>query len=178
MRSLIAEIPAENLAAASTAICQTLLIHLREIDARATMLWMPLPSEIDLLPLGESLLRDGRRVCIPRMNWDSASMEPIAVTSLCEGYETRHHSIREPLDTLSLPLEALDAVLVPALAFDAQGNRLGRGGGYYDRFLPRLSPHTATIGVCLNAQRIDLIPTGSHDRPVNSVCCEREHTFS
>lgn len=64
---------------------------------------------------------------------------------------------------------ALDVVIVPGLAFTADGYRLGQGGGHYDRFLPRLRPGCRTIGVCFAEQLVDRLPVEDHDVPVDVV---------
>ena len=63
----------------------------------------------------------------------------------------------------------LDLILVPGLAFDEHGNRLGQGGGVYDRVLPRIASGTITIGIAFDEQVVDSIPTGVHDKRVNYV---------
>ncbi|MHC4977101.1 MAG: 5-formyltetrahydrofolate cyclo-ligase [Planctomycetota bacterium] len=178
LRRVITQVPSEDLVEYTESICGALLEHIRERDARAVMVWMAMAYEVDLASLGRSLVGDGRRVCVPRMNWEDNSMEPVPVTSFTEGFEIRRHNVREPVDTLSMPAEALDVVLVPGLAFDKRGNRLGRGGGYYDRFLARLDrERTLSIGVCLSAQRVSCVPTEATDISVDAVCCERELTI-
>jgi 5-formyltetrahydrofolate cyclo-ligase len=74
---------------------------------------------------------------------------------------------------LCAPRDA-DAVLVPALAFDRDGYRLGFGGGYYDRLLSRLDPHNLTIGLTFHHALLDLLPREAHDQPVRVVCTDRE----
>ncbi len=63
----------------------------------------------------------------------------------------------------------LELILVPGLAFDTHGNRLGQGGGFYDRFLPHTGSGTITIGIAFDEQIIDAVPTGPHDRRVNYI---------
>jgi 5-formyltetrahydrofolate cyclo-ligase len=63
----------------------------------------------------------------------------------------------------------LDVVIVPGLGFTGRGDRLGQGGGHYDRFLARLAPGTLTIGVCFAEQLLDELPTEPHDRAVDHV---------
>ena len=66
--------------------------------------------------------------------------------------------------------ENIDVMLVPGMAFDACGNRLGRGKGYYDRFLSSLStPRPKLLGVCFDFQKVDVVPTESCDIPVDVV---------
>ena len=69
------------------------------------------------------------------------------------------------------PLE-IGAVLVPALAYDRRGYRLGYGGGYYDRFLPLLGPSVVSVGLAYEALLVDRLPIESHDRPVQWVLTE------
>lgn len=144
--------------------------------ARALMAFIPLPppaAEPDLLPLLGEALAGGRAVCLPRVDWEAGVMEPAAITSL-ESLVTTRHGLREP-PPLSNPvaLEDLDLILVPGLAFDACGNRLGRGAGFYDRFLAACVPDTTVCGVCFEAQLVDRIPTDDWDLPVNIVATER-----
>jgi 5-formyltetrahydrofolate cyclo-ligase len=63
----------------------------------------------------------------------------------------------------------LDVVVVPGMAFTASGDRLGRGGGHYDRFLARLRPSCVTVGVVFAEQVVDSLPTGPHDVRVGTV---------
>lgn len=63
----------------------------------------------------------------------------------------------------------LELILVPGLAFDKHGNRLGQGGGFYDRFLPHITSGTITIGIAFDEQIVDSIPTGVHDKRVNYI---------
>ncbi len=69
-------------------------------------------------------------------------------------------------------VEDLDAVLVPGLAFDLNGRRLGRGGGHYDRFLVRLRPDCLRVGVCFEGQIVDTVPADPWDQPVDAVVTE------
>jgi 5-formyltetrahydrofolate cyclo-ligase len=68
---------------------------------------------------------------------------------------------------------AIDWVLVPGVAFDAAGRRLGYGGGYYDRLLPQLSPGVARVAGTLEIQLVDRVPAGPHDLPVDTIVTER-----
>lgn len=68
---------------------------------------------------------------------------------------------------------AIDAVLVPGLAFDARGHRLGYGAGYYDRALPKLRADALRVGVCYAVQYLDEVPVAAHDVPVDLVVTER-----
>ena len=68
-----------------------------------------------------------------------------------------------------VPAEALDMIVVPLVAFDQTGARLGYGGGCYDRYLPMLSPACQIIGIAFDEQRVDHVPTDVHDLPLPHI---------
>jgi 5-formyltetrahydrofolate cyclo-ligase len=67
--------------------------------------------------------------------------------------------------------DEITLALIPGMAFDAEGHRLGRGKGYYDRLLPRLS-RAYKMGVCFPFQMVDAVPSEPHDQKVDEVCCQ------
>jgi 5-formyltetrahydrofolate cyclo-ligase len=130
--------------------------------------FMPLPDEIDPLAAMQQWLDEGGRLAVPVSNWEARTMQAAEVRSLDEtSFLVSDHGIREPHDPVLLPPEELALVLVPGLAFDAAGGRLGRGGGFYDRFLAGVS--CPTVGVCHNCQIVSSIPADPHDRLVGCV---------
>ena len=120
----------------------------------------------------------GRALIVPYC--DADAIVPMRVISLDELAPAGRLKILEPklfvrqdISRQVLP-EQIDVVLVPGLAFDRTGNRLGRGKGYYDRFLRRLSPDVLTIGLALDAMIREKIPCDENDHPVNIVVTESE----
>ena len=77
--------------------------------------------------------------------------------------------IFEPTGELFTDYNTIDVAIIPGMAFDAKGHRLGRGKGYYDRFLAKLSPSTYKIGLCFSWQLVDYVPTDEHDIPMDEV---------
>lgn len=88
-----------------------------------------------------------------------------------EGMETGISSGKKTAES-GLSVESLDLVLVPGVAFDRRGGRLGYGGGYYDRFLPRLRSGTITIGLAYDLQLVEQVPTETHDVPLDLLVTE------
>ena len=129
--------------------------------------YLAMPSEIDLAALGES---SRRRLLVPRIEDDaSLTLHDLATADL-----VRHRfGILEP-STTSVPVDvdAVDVVLVPGLAFDRQGNRLGKGAGIYDRLLSELPLGVARVGVATDATLVGGLPIESHDERVHWVATE------
>lgn len=135
------------------------------------------PGEPDLSRLlADQLTR--RKVYLPRVQRDR-SMAFISVgADWRETVAGGMYGIPEPEELgerYDPAAAAATAVLVPGLAFDRSGNRLGRGGGYYDRFLGRSSMARAVkVGVCWSLQVVDSVPTEAHDIMMDWICDERE----
>ncbi|UKK52289.1 5-formyltetrahydrofolate cyclo-ligase [Prevotella sp. E13-17] len=128
--------------------------------------YWPLSDEVDIRPLVNLLIAQGKAVVLPKVT-GTITMELRRYSSPDDLREGSYH-IMEPMGELFTDYEKIDTVLVPGMAFDAAGHRLGRGKGYYDRFLPRLS-HARKIGVCFPFQRVPEVPTDEHDVMVDDV---------
>lgn len=124
----------------------------------------PLPGEVDLRPLLRDLKRRGWVIGLPRLCGSGLEVRRVRdFRTLHRGlYGTREPSLKCPV------LRTLDVILVPGVAFDATGARLGRGGGYYDRFL--FQHHgVLTVGVGFSCQLISRVPRQVHDARVSIV---------
>lgn len=107
----------------------------------------------------------GQRMCMRAVAADDASTAPFIAHSTRAFAATDIDSSRFPI----VPAVALDMVVVPLVAFDRAGARLGYGGGCYDRYLPMLSPACQIIGIAFNEQRVDAVPTDAHDLPLSHI---------
>lgn len=173
MRQLRARIDPDEAALLSTRLVERLASLDDLAGARTVCAYLAGEGEPDLDPLVESLISQGRTVCVPIVDWRSGQMEAGVLDSLGSA-RARRHGIREaPEHARRVSPHDLDLVVVPGLAFDAAGNRLGRGGGFYDRFLSRLRPQTPVVGVCFDCQVVHSVPTDRHDRPVDRVVTDR-----
>ena len=147
--------------------------------ASVVMLYMPLASEVDLTPVAIRCFQTGKTVCVPLVDWKRRDMEPVEVTSFDDHVmEVDEHGLRMPRGGAPIPPNLLDLVVVPGLAFDAHGHRLGRGGGYYDRFLGRLRRTAATIGLGFDVQITDEGPVDDGDVSVDIVVTDRRVTHA
>lgn len=133
------------------------------------MAYLALDDEPDLDGLW--LARSGATVAAPRIDWDRKAMDAAILASIDDVETTRR--VRQPRATCPVVEPAdLGLVLVPGLLFDPAGGRLGRGAGFYDRFLARLGPAAVTCGVCYSAQVVDRVPTEEHDARVRMILTE------
>jgi len=141
---------------ASVLICNRISSLHEWISAKTVLLYAPLPDEPDIL----SLIDDSKTICFPRYNADR-TYEAVAINHLND-LAPGKFGILEPSDRCNKvkPTE-INLTLVPGVAFDKDMNRLGRGRGFYDRWLKELSGEK--LGVGFDHQLIDLVPTEPHD---------------
>ncbi|GIK18928.1 MAG: 5-formyltetrahydrofolate cyclo-ligase [Leptolyngbya sp. PLA2] len=174
MRDRLAGLAASDTAAWSDALCARLLASGLLGEHGPVMLFAALPGEVDLSAVAAALHRAGRTVCLPRVGWDEGSLEPVAAGWPWDGLAQTRHGLREPPpDAPAIPLGELNAVVVPGLAFDGEGNRLGRGAGFYDRFLSRPGLAARTVGAGFDLQVVARVPTDAQDVPLDAVATER-----
>jgi 5,10-methenyltetrahydrofolate synthetase len=136
------------------------------LSPQTIMAYWPLPDEVDIRPLIDALVQQGKTVLLPKVQ-DDENMELRRYTSPSDLREGAFH-IMEPIGAPFVDFDQIDVALVPGVAFDAAGHRLGRGKGYYDRFLHDY-PYLHTIGVCFPFQRVAEVPTDEHDICVKEV---------
>ena len=155
----------EDIAFRSKSLCRKVL-HTKEYRAAATVYgYLPFNQEVDLLPLLRQAMADGKQVALPKCF--GKEMRFILITDLSR-IQPGAIGAPEPLDDSPVASDPSALVIVPGLVFDRQGNRIGYGGGYYDRFL-RAEPDHPTIGLCYDFQLMEQLEAEAHDIPVNTV---------
>ncbi len=155
----------EELEAMSRSVCRAVRSNPLWQRATTVLLYHPLADEVDLGPLMRQGREEGKKVLLPAVVGDDLELREYEGE---ESLRTGAFGIKEPTGTVFSDLEAVDLVLVPGVAFDREGHRLGRGRGYYDRLLPRLS-HAHRVGVCFPFQLVDCVPSEAHDQRVDEV---------
>lgn len=183
MRLVLSNLDQRWLRAASTELCTRLSELFRtkiSNDIEHVLAWSAFfPGEAELSPfVGEQI--GLRKVYLPRSE-PNGRMTFIEVTKdWVRDLEPGSHGIPEPKVGSGAEFDpshgSRAAVIVPGLAFDKEGNRLGRGGGYYDRFLAESGHEQALkIGVGFSLQFVDLVPTEHHDIGMDWLCHERDY---
>ena len=138
-------------------------------DADVVMAYYSLPDEVYTHDLLDTLVEAGKTVLLPEVVDDKT----MVLRRYCSKKDLREGAfhIMEPIGEPFTDFSIIDVILVPGVAFDVQGHRLGRGRGYYDRFLYSLRADTKvrSIGVCFDFQKVLEVPVGPHDVPVDMV---------
>lgn len=127
--------------------------------------YLPFNQEVNTLPLLRQALLDGKKVALPKCY--GKDMRFIYITDL-SSVQASPFGAPEPVDDTPVARDETALVLVPGLAFDREGYRLGYGGGFYDRFLAK-EPNHPTIALCYDFQLVSNFQTDPHDIPVSIV---------
>ncbi len=167
MRELAATHPSESLSPVLSELARNNLFK----KASSILLFAPLPGEADPLPLMEAL--PGRNFLFPKVEGEDLG---IYLQSPDSSWTTGPYGLREP-DPRTWERrnpDTIEVALVPGLAFDASGGRLGRGKGYYDRLLGTLGFHGLKVGICMEWQLVELVPCATHDIRMDMVVAGRK----
>ena len=142
------------------------------------MVFLSLPTEVDTTPLVLHAWRDRKRVLAPKVSWEQRRMLPLEIRSLSDDLSESPLGIREPAQGVPIPVSNIGLVVVPGLGFDEHGNRIGRGRGFYDRFLAHQDWHGIACGLALENQVVEQVPVKEHDVRVHVlVTDERVRRF-
>jgi 5-formyltetrahydrofolate cyclo-ligase len=170
--SLLRNQKEEDRLAKSEAISHKLFADKGFQQSQAVLFYASFDGEVDTFAMIRKALDIGKRICLPKVVRRQNRILPIRVENLDHDLKRGTYGIYEPKlrKEAVLSPDALDTVIVPGLAFDQHNHRLGRGGGYYDRFLAMLNLQIRTIGLAFDFQIIDQLPgKESHDQPVSCV---------
>jgi 5-formyltetrahydrofolate cyclo-ligase len=138
------------------------------------MIYLPLPAEASPIAIARAAWREGKIVAAPKVDWETESMAPAVIASLGNHTVVGRHGVRSPDDGKVLGAGDLDLIVAPALGIDRQGNRLGRGGGYYDRFLAQPGVRAVVCAMVFSEQLLGDLPHVWHDRGVHMAVTDEE----
>ena len=154
-------------------IIQQKVMDLPEFQlAQTVMLFLNFREEVETTAMAEATIAGKKKLVLPRCA-PHGILLPIEVHDLIQDIELGAYGIREPKLSLGVvePSE-IDLIIVPGSGFDLQGNRLGYGGGYYDRFFVLLNPKTPRVALGFECQVISQVPVGKHDAKMSMLITE------
>lgn len=184
-RGEVSRLTADQRAAAARSLCDRLLDWDRYRHASTIFLYLSpagADDEPDLAPLIAEAHRAGKVLAAPRIGWNAGTMDPVTLAFDAQGRqqtEVRRMGIPEPLPGSGklLTPNQLDLILVPGLGFDSSGGRVGRGAGYYDRYLSQIlalpMPRASIVGVAFDCSVIAEVPMDQHDVRMDAVMTDR-----
>jgi 5-formyltetrahydrofolate cyclo-ligase len=161
-------------AAASHEMTQQLLALPGYIQARSVLAYMGFGTEVDTGHFVAQVLRDGKLLALPRIHKASQLLQLHRVNRLDE-LVSGIWGIREPhAGAATISLDEIDFVLIPGVAFDHSGARLGYGAGYYDRLLARSARRALRVAAAFDVQIVDTVPVDTHDQRLDIIVCENQ----
>lgn len=158
----------EELKSWSSSLLSKLEVHPTFIKAKTILLYYSLPDEVQTHTFIEHW-KNKKQIILPVVINDT-ELELRRYTGQ-KDLSKGAFGIEEPIGETFEEFESIDLAIIPGVAFDKQGNRLGRGKGYYDRLLPKI--HAPKIGICFGFQLTDKIPTDPHDYPMDEIITEK-----
>jgi 5-formyltetrahydrofolate cyclo-ligase len=154
--------------------CQNLISIPEFQNASTLMMFLSLPHEVDTSEAILCAWQLGKTVAVPKISWQQRHMIPVQISSLETGLSTAASGLRSPTAGVPIPFDQIDLVVTPALGFDREGNRLGRGGSFYDRFFANEELKAVRCGFAFSEQVIDSVPMSESDEPVDMLVTDKE----
>lgn len=174
MRNRLLALSAEQRKEKSRKACRNLISTEPYQDASIIMMYLSLPHEVDTTEAILHAWQLGKTVAVPKISWQQRHMIAVQITSLDTGFSTGAGGLRNPMTGVPIPFGQIDLVVTPALGFDRKGNRLGRGGSFYDRFFANKDLTAARCGLAFAEQILESVPTMEHDEPVELLVTDEE----
>ena len=156
---------AEQIEAASADLCEQFLQTLQYKSAKTIYGYLPYNQEVRTVPILATALKDGKRVAVPKVYGDE--MRFIYIEDF-DSLEKSDMGIPEPNEDGPIADDSSALVIMPGVAFDLEGHRIGYGGGYYDKFLAS-EPKHPTVALCYDFQLFPKLETEKFDIPVDMV---------
>jgi len=175
--NLLLSITTEQRNEKSRKACRNLISSEQFQEASTVMMFVSLPHEVDTSEAILHAWQRGKTVAVPKVSWQQRHMIAVKINSLETGFSTSSSGLRNPTAGVPVPFEDIDLVVTPALAFDKEGNRLGRGGCYYDRFFANAELKATRCGFGFAEQLIDSIPIADHDEAVDMLVTDEQVTY-
>lgn len=174
LQTVLLQIPPQQRVAKSKLACKNLIATEQFQRANTIMTYLSLPHEADTSDLVLSAWQLGKIVVAPRISWQQRHMMPVVIKTLETGFSTDRGGLRNPVSGEPMPFNEIDLVVAPGLGFDKEGNRLGRGGSYYDRFFTHKDLKAVRCGFAFHEQFIDSVPITDRDVPMNLLVTDKK----
>jgi len=174
LKKCLDNLSAEQKTEKSKKACQALIETPQFQDASVVMIYLSMPHEIDTSDAILHAWQLGKVVVVPKVLWNDGHMLPVRINSLDADFAQGVSGLRNPVKGKPMPFEEIDLVVAPGLGFDRNGNRLGRGGGYYDKFFAHHRLKAQKCGFAFAEQMVEDVPVNKHDVSVDFLVTDAE----
>jgi len=174
LQKCLISMPVEQRKEKSRKACRKLIATPEFQNASTIMMYLSLPHELDTSDAILCAWQLGKTVVVPKVSWQQRHMIPVQINSLETGFSSEVAGLRNPITGAPVPFEDIDLVVAPGLGFDRKGNRLGRCGSYYDRFLTNKDRKASKCGFAFAEQVLEQVPVTEHDVPVDFLVTDEE----
>ncbi len=144
------------------------------LESKVVMIYLSFQNEVDTNEIIDWCFKQGKEVVIPYCVVGTREIIPCKLDTERKGLVKSKYGIWEPSKDSRIPvdIENIDTIIVPGVGFDKDCNRLGFGGGYYDRFLIKRNKKSPAIAICYENQIVESVPTDNYDIPMDMVVTE------
>ncbi|MGE4285726.1 MAG: 5-formyltetrahydrofolate cyclo-ligase [Phycisphaerae bacterium] len=177
IRASLSLLSPSKAAEAAEKVCEKIITLDEYRQAETVMCYLSFGNELCLDLLVREAISAGKELSVPRVRAKGEKMEAVSVISLEKCTEKDTFGIRVPETGRTVAKESIDLILVPGLAFDYDGGRLGRGAGFYDRFLES-GCRAKLCGVCYDFQLTGAVPVDKGDHLVHSIVSESNYIIA
>ncbi|OEU45435.1 MAG: 5-formyltetrahydrofolate cyclo-ligase [Desulfobacterales bacterium S7086C20] len=145
------------------------------LEAKTVLFYMNSKSEVATDDMIRRAIKYKKAVVLPLVNTKDKNIIPLKIENLDRDVQPGYHEIREPIAKRckQVPIEYIDLAIVPGIAFDERGGRIGHGTGFYDKFIPKLDATTRKVALAFECQIAAQIPMEPHDRYIDIIITEK-----
>ncbi|MFA5554729.1 MAG: 5-formyltetrahydrofolate cyclo-ligase [Phycisphaerae bacterium] len=177
LQAVLLQMSSEKRLAKSKKACRNLIETEHFQKASTIMVYLSLPHEVNTSELVLCAWQMGKTVVAPRISWQQRHMIPVEIKTLDTGFSMEKGGLRNPVDGMPMPFNEIDVVITPGLGFDKNGNRLGRGGSYYDRFFTNKELKAVRCGFAFDEQFVDSVPIDESDVPMDMLVTDENVVY-
>ena len=142
-------------------------------DSQVVMVFISIKGEVNTSFIIDYCFEQGKTVVVPKVDLDKKTMDAVRLDGQDHILAKTKYGILEPVNAESHPVEKIDLIITPGLAFDDNLNRLGRGGGYYDKFLSQKECVAVKCGVAYDLQIVTDLPIDEQDQKISILVTEK-----
>jgi 5-formyltetrahydrofolate cyclo-ligase len=163
----------------SAAIMSRLFEFANFLESKIVLFYLSHKSEVDTEPMIHKALALEKIIALPLIDGEKREIIPLKIDNLDRDTQPGYRGIREPISRRckQIPVQQVNLAIIPGIAFDERGGRIGYGTGFYDRFIPNLDITTRKVALAFECQIVPQIPMEPHDRYTDIIITEKRIVY-